>query len=565
MCPEADVTGLAGARMKRRRAIRAYLLLVALALPASSVVAQQQADPFAGHTHQPGIDVLDYDVTLDLPDTGATIRGDVTVTVRRASGVRTLRLDLVRRLIVRRVEVDGLEVHAAREDDALAVPLTSGTHDSVQVRVRYDGVVRDGLIVRRDAQGRWTWFGDNWPDRARQWLPTVDHPSDKATVSWTVRAPSYRTVVANGVLLGARPLRGTDAGRTETRWRESHPVPTYVMVIGAGPLVQVAIPGAECARTTDAGCVRQSVYVLPENRDWMPGPFAAAPGIVALFERLVGPFPYEKLAHLQSETRFGGMENASAIFYASALFPSHRMSEGLIAHETAHQWFGDAVTEREWGHLWLSEGFATYFATLWTRASRGDSAWHAELAGIRRQVLGDSTVQVRPVLDTTQTNYLELLNANSYQKGGYVLAMLHRMLGDSAFFNGLRTYYAEHRDGNALTDDLRRALERSSGRQLGQFFDQWLRRPGVAEPTIGWAHDASAGRVSVLVLQDSARAYALPLTVEVTDSAGTRRRIELSLPAEPRAELELPGRFAVRPVSIVFDPDLFLLARISRP
>jgi aminopeptidase N len=241
------------------------------------------------------------------------------------------------------------------------------------------------------------------------------------------------------------------------------------------------------------------------------------------------------------------------------------MSEGLIAHETAHQWFGDAVTEREWGHLWLSEGFATYFATLWTRASRGDSAWHAELAGIRRQVLADSVVQVRPVLDTAETNYLKLLNANSYQKGGYVLAMLHRMLGDSAFFGGLRSYYAGHRDGNALTDDLRRALEKSSGRPLGQFFDQWLRRPGVATPSIGWAYDASAGTVSLLVRQDSTRAYALPLTVELTDSLGASRRLEVEVPARPRAELTLPGRFAARPVSIVFDPDLFLLARISRP
>lgn len=545
--------------------LRAAALVLASLLIGGSLQAQEATGAFAGHTYQPGIDVLDYDITLDLPAEGPMLHGDVTVAVRRAAGVRTLKLDLVHTLAVRQVQVSGHDVHAAREGDAIVVPLDAVTGDSVQVRVRYDGEVRDGLIVRRDPRGRWTWFGDNWPNRARQWLPTVDHPSDKATVSWTVRAPTGRTVVANGTLLGTRTMSGPDAGRTETRWREAHPVPTYVMVIGAGPLVEVPVPGAECATPAIAGCVRQDVYVLPENKDYMPGPFAAAPGIVALFERLVGPFPYEKLSHLQSETRFGGMENASAIFYASALFPSHRMSEGLIAHETAHQWFGDAVTEREWGHLWLSEGFATYFATLWTRASRGDSAWHAELAGIRRQVLADSVVQVRPVLDTAQRDYLALLNANSYQKGGYVLAMLHRMLGDSAFFGGLRTYYAEHRDGNALTDDLRRALERSSGRQLGQFFDQWLRRPGVADLTVGWAHDASTGRVSLLVLQDSTRAYAVPLTVELTDRQGARHRMEVQVPAQSRAELVLPGAFAERPVSIVLDPDLFLLARISRP
>lgn len=543
----------------------AVAIVLASLLIGGSLPAQEGGGAFAGHTYQPGIDVLDYDITLDLPEAGPMLRGDVIVTARRAAGVQSLRLDLVRTLAVRQVLVGGRDVRATRDGDAIVVPLDAAAGDSVQVRVRYDGEVRDGLIVRRDSRGRWTWFGDNWPDRARQWLPTVDHPSDKATVRWTVRAPSGRTVVANGTLVGTRTLSGPDAGRTETRWRESHPVPTYVMVIGAGPLVQVPVPGAECRTPASAGCVRQEVYVLPENRDYMPGPFAAAPAIVALFERLVGPFPYEKLAHLQSETRFGGMENASAIFYASALFPSHRMSEGLIAHETAHQWFGDAVTEREWGHLWLSEGFATYFATLWTRASRGDSAWHTELAGIRRQVLSDSVVQLRPVLDTAQTDYLSLLNANSYQKGGYVLAMLHHMLGDSAFFGGLRMYYAEHRDGNALTEDLRRALERSSGRQLGQFFDQWLRRPGVADLKVGWAHDASDGALSVLVLQDSARAYAVPLTVELTDRQGVTRRVEVEVPAERRAELVLPGAFAERPASIVFDPDHFLLARIASP
>ena len=548
-----------------RGLLYAAALAVASLLIGGSLTAQDAGGAFAGHGYQPGIDVLDYDIILELPAEGPMLRGDVTVSARRARGVRTLRLDLVRTLTVRQVQVNGRDVRASRDHDAIDVPLDDAAGDSVQVRVRYDGEVRDGLIVRRDDRGRWTWFGDNWPNRARQWLPTVDHPSDKATVSWTVRAPSGITVVANGTLTGTRPLTGRDAGRTETRWRESHPVPTYVMVIGAGPLARVQIAGAECAAPASAGCVRQEVYVLPENRDYMPGPFAAAPGIVALFERLVGPFPYEKLAHVQSETRFGGMENATAIFYAGSLFPSHRMSEGLIAHETAHQWFGDAVTEREWGHLWLSEGFATYFATLWTRASRGDSAWHAELAGIRSQVLADSVVQRRPVLDTAQTDYLALLNANSYQKGGYVLAMLNRLLGDSAFFAGLQAYYAEHRDGNALTADLRHALEQSSGRELGQFFDQWLRRPGVAELTVGWAHDAASGTVSVLVLQDPARAYAVPLTVELTDGQGVKRRIELSVPAEPRAELVLPGRFAERPVSIVLDPDLFLLARISRP
>ena len=122
----------------------------------------------------------------------------------------------------------------------------------------------------------------------------------------------------------------------------------------------------------------------------MPGPFARAGEMVQLFSRLVGPFPYEKLAHLQSSTRFGGMENASAIFYADAPFRGGGTREETIAHETAHQWFGDAVTEREWPHVWLSEGFATYFAALWTRAARGDSAFRDQMAAFATTILADS-------------------------------------------------------------------------------------------------------------------------------------------------------------------------------
>jgi aminopeptidase N len=547
--------------------VRLARTLVPLLVAGSAALAQNPAAPAAGSVYQPGIDVLDYDFTIVLPDTGAFLRADVTVTARRNVGVSSLKLDLVAGLTVRTVEVNGRRVPPRHAHGKLDVPLSGVAGDSVSVRVTYDGIVTDGLIARQDPRGRWTWFGDNWPDRARHWLATVDHPSDKATVTWTVRAPTGRTVVANGALLGVRPLTGHDQGRSDTRWRESHPIPTDIMVIGAGPLARFDIPATRCGYADPSQCVPQTVYAMPENRDWLPGPFNAAPAIVGLFERLVGPFPYEKLAHVQSATRFGGMENASAIFYAWNLFTTHTLGEGTIAHEIAHQWFGDAVTEREWGHLWLSEGFATYFDPLWTKHSRGEAAFRAQMATIRQKVLGDSIVEKRPVLDTTETDYLKLLNANSYEKGGYVLFMLNRQLGDSAFFGGLRSYYSTYRDGNATTDDLRRELERSSGRSLGRFFDQWLRRPGVAEPALGWSYDVTEQTVSVVAIQDSPRGpYELPLTVLVTEPSegGQQRRVEVTLPAEQRATIVLPGRYAARPAALIFDPDAVLLARIRR-
>ena len=509
--------------------------------------------------------MLHYDVRLELPDTGAFLRGDVTVTARRELSATRLRLDLVDSMHVRIVEVNGTRVRASHARNALDVPLPARSGDSVRVRVVYDGMVRDGLIVRKDDRGRWSWFADNWPDRTRHWLPIVDHPSDKATVSWTVRSPERNVVVANGASLGTRQVAAGGRRLLETRWRESRPIATYLMVIAAAPLTRYDLSSSVCHRGESGGCVQQSVYVLPENRGWLPGAFSATDGIMGLFERLVAPFPYEKLAHLQSSTQFGGMENASAIFYDGKLFPPQKVTDGLLAHEMAHQWFGDAVTEREWAHLWLSEGFATYFAALWTRKAQGETAFRAEIVKLRANVLADTVVPRRPVIDTAQTDYMALLNANSYDKGGLALSMLHHELGDSAFFRGVRSYYAAHRHGNAVSDDLRIALERSSGRLLVQFFDQWLRRPGYAEPSLGWAYDARSGTVSVFALQEGRfGAFALPLTVVVTGGDDATRRLVVDIPAEPRATVPLPGRFARRPASVSFDPDSTLLARITR-
>ena len=533
----------------------------------AGVATAQGAPRSAGATptYQPGLDGLDYVVALELPDTGAYLRGDVTLTLRRASGVSRLRLDLIDALAVRSVDVGGRTVAATHANAKIDIPLDA-PGDSLRVRVVYDGMVSDGLVVRKDARGRWTWFGDNWPDRARQWLPTVDHPSDKATVTWRVRVPVGRTVVANGLLVSTRAIATPGVPRmNEWKWRESRPIATYLMVIAAGPIERTDIREADCHYGDEGQCVRQSVYAMPELKSWLPGPFTAAGPIVSLFERLVGPFPYEKLAHLQSSTRYGGMENASAIFYDDRLFTERTLKDGIIAHETAHQWFGDAVTEREWGHLWLSEGFATYFAALWTQFVRGDAAYRAEMAAIRRLVLADKVVAERPVLDTAQTNYLALLNANSYQKGGYILYMLHQQLGDSAFFGGIRTYYAAYRHGTALSDDLRREFERSSHRSLGQFFEQWLRRPGVAEPAIGWAYDATAGTVSIRVVQESPRgAYELSIPVVVTDASGASTQVLVSIPAESQFTIVLPAHYAARPRALTFDPDERLLARITR-
>ena len=540
--------------------MRGYSLLLGVALGAAARLGAQQIRPY-----QPAFDVSDYTIAIDVPDTGSFIRARATISVARTQPSDTLTLDLLD-LDVREVSVDGRPVKFDRRPETILVPLPrKAARAEYRVDVVYEGMVKDGLIARSDSAGRWTYFGDNWPNRARHWIPSIDHPSDKATVTWRVTASPSKTVVANGKLVSSKGVRVGGVDRQETIWRESKRIPVYLMVIAVAPLVQVDLGDTACGLAEAQRCVAQDVYVAPEQRGGMPGPFSRAGEMVQLFASIVAPFPYEKLSHLQSSTRFGGMENASAIFYADAPFRTNSVNEGTIAHETAHQWFGDAVTERDWPHLWLSEGFATYFAGLWTRAARGDSAFRVQMDRVRATILADTiAVTKRPVIDTIETNLLALLNRNSYEKGGFVLHMLRSQVGERAFFDALRAYYAKHRHATAVTDDLRAEMEAASKQDLGWFFDQWLRRPGYPEISATWEYDSTAHEVVVGVTQ-AARfgAFKFPLTVAVVDSAGTAHRATQQILAvgEGAQRIRIPS--PTKPMRVTLDPDVALLARLT--
>jgi aminopeptidase N len=537
------------------------------AVVTASLVFCQAGEAQQIRPYRPAFDVVDYTISIDLPDTGSTIHAAAVLTVTRTAPAETLTLDLLD-LAVNAVTVDGRAVKFVRRPETIDIPLVkkAGKTPTYKVRVDYGGAVTDGLIVRTDSAGRWTYFGDNWPNRARHWIPSIDHPSDKATVTWIVTAPAGRTVVANGKMIGTRSIRSTTGTpRVETTWRESRRIPVYLMVIAAAPLERYDLGDTDCGLAELQRCVPQFVYTAPEQHNVAPGPFARAGEIVQLFSSLVGPFPYEKLAHLQSSTRFGGMENASAIFYSDGAFRRGTMNEDLIAHETAHQWFGDAVTEREWPHVWLSEGFATYFAALWDRAAHGDSAFHASMRRIRSTVLSDTiSVTKRPVIDTIETNLLSLLNRNTYEKGGFVLHMLRLQVGERAFFDALRAYYLEHRHSTAVTDDLRAEMERTSRQNLGWFFDQWLRRPGYPEVTAAWSYDAAAREVIVNATQGSRfGGYQFPLIVAAMDSAGITHRGTMHFTPASNGAQQVRIPLSTAPTSVVLDPDVDLLAKLT--
>ena len=540
-----------------------YFLLLSIATFASAGSLQGQ-----NRSPQRGIDVLHYDFSLTIPDSGRNIEGLALITVRRSLPARHFILDLVD-LHVDTVWVNQRPVGFARKPDLMDIPLTpshDSSPDTLLIAVRYQGEVKDGLIIHADEKGRWYAFGDNWPTRARCWLPTIDQPGDKATVTWNITAPSNRKVVANGSLVEEKslPLKSGASSRTLTRWTTTRPIPPYLMVIAAGPLVEYGLGLTAQGLSEFPPGVRQSVYVVPELADYLPGPFKSAGAIVEFYSRTVAPFPYEKLAHVQSFTRYGGMENASAIFYANNLFQRRDVSTGIIAHETAHQWFGDAVTPQSWGHLWLSEGFASYFEQLWVESSTDIPAFRTGMGRLRNEILRSSVTFSRPVVDTLETVPMKLLNSNSYQKGAWVLHMLRSMIGDSLFFQGVRSYYRSHRHATATTDDLCDEVGKVSKRDLRWFFDQWLRRPGLPELTVGWEFDQGLHRLTVEVAQSSLfPAYRFPLKIEIQYPEGRVQVVSVNVPAANSTRFQLPVDLESKPGKLVFDPQVELLATIK--
>ncbi len=507
-----------------------------------------------------------YTYRLQLPESGKRIVIEAMARLAEKPTADTVVFDLDDAMRVGSVtftcEDRYVSAPYVRTSGQIKVVIPHGAFDpgeTMCIRIFYDGEPTDGLMIATDAKGRWQAFGDNFPNRARHWLASMDHPSRKARVTFEVSAPVDRTVVANGQLVASWPV---GAQRRMMVWREDRPIPTYGMVIAAGSLEMHDLGRTACGFAEDRGCVPQAVWYAPEVMPFMPGEFSRAGEIVEFFARTIGAYPYEKLGHVQSTTRYGGMENPSAIFYFDRGFRQKGgISDDLIAHETAHQWFGDAVTEREWAHVWLSEGFATFFAALWAQHAHGDSAYEAQMAENRDAVLRAAIVASRAVIDSVEPDPNRLLNENSYQKGGFVLRMLRDELGDSAFFRGLRRYYAAHRHGNAMTQDLQLAMQGTAERELGWFFDQWLRRPGWAELSTTWSWDRATGRVTLRVEQGARfGAYRLSLPLEIVDAFGTPARLTVHINAQASQSVMLPGVSRTAPASVHCDPDHTLLA-----
>ena len=531
--------------------MKKWIIAVSLLVLGPTLFAGAASD---GYPRLDDVDILHYRIQLDIGESGEAIRGEATILAEMlADGREALPLDLVA-LTVERVTVDGESADFEHRDGRLSIPLGNGhtAGDTVAVAVIYYGEPTDGLFIQKNKFGDRSVFADNWPNRARHWFPGVDHPYDKATVEFIVTAPAAYDVIANGRLLETRAV---SPERKRTHWKTDAPIPTYCMVIGAARF-SIVRPGSWQG-------IPVSYYLFPEDRDAGSTDFSRSTDMLAYYTGLIGPYPYAKLALVQSSTRFGGMENASAIFFSEKGITGTKRNEAVVAHEIAHQWFGDSVTESDWHHLWLSEGFATYFGALFFEEADGDERFQEMLARSRARYFDANRRDPAPIFNPGITNLFDLLNAYNYSKGGLVLHMLRGLMGDEAFFEGIRRFYRKHRDQTVLTGDFQAVMESQAGRKLDWFFDQWIYRPGHPVVEATWSWDEVTREVTVRLSQIQRQApFRLPVTLAfVAGDRQQRRQIEL----RDRAHA---FRFKLdeAPEGVRVDPDAWLLmeTRVSR-
>ena len=496
-----------------------------------------------GAAQNPSVDVRHYAVEITLPRSGSEIVAVAELTV----APRTTPLDLLALdfggLTIDSVTVEGSDARWTRDGERLAIAVARTTIDPFRVRIAYHGKPADGLVLQANKHGHFGAFADNWPNRAHQWFPSVDHPSDKATVEFRVTAPEAFDVIANGTLVESASLQN---GAKRWHWRESTPIPVHCMVIGATEFAIV--------RAGEDENVEVSYYLYPRDRDHGVRQFGRVEQMLDFYSDLVGPYPYDKLAIVESSTRFGGMENASAIFLDEKRIDGGASLEPLVAHEIAHQWFGDSVSQREWHDVWLSEGFATYFGALFFERANGREAFLEAMRANRDDYLKDPALATRPIHDPSITRLTSLLSSLTYDKAAWVLHMLRGIIGDAAFFAGIRDFYAAHRDANASTADLRAIMERHAKQPLDWFFRQWIYEPGHPVFTTQWTW--RRGKLTVDVAQTQpGTVFRTPAVLEVRNATGAHRTSVLIDERTERFEIDVDAK----PAEVVLDPDEWVL------
>ncbi|MFT5761296.1 MAG: aminopeptidase N [Polaribacter sp.] len=543
-----------------KTSIKNFLLLGCFVIFTNALVIND------GYPKNPNIDVINYIFKIELSDTTDEIIVDLTVDVRFVGkDVKKMRLDLVnassklgnKGMMVSSVSSNGNPLKFTHKNDELFIHLSepSKKNQRTKIQIQYKGIPANGLKIADNMHGDRTFFSDNWPNRGRHWLATVDHPSDKAMCEFIVTAPDHYQIVSNGLKIEETNL---DDNKRLTHWKQSVPIASWLYVLGAADFA------VQYVDEFDGKSIQ--TWVFKQDRDAGFYDFAIpTKKALEFYSEYVGPFSYEKLANIQSNSVSGGMEAASAILYSASSVKGDRNTRwrNVVIHEIAHQWFGNAVTEYDWDDIWLSEGFATYFTLLFIEHEYGRDAFVDGLKSSQNRV--DAFYEKNPKYTIIHDNLKDMKDVTSsqtYQKGSWILHMLRGMVGTETFWKGIKTYYKKYQDLNVTTDDFKRVMEEVSGRDLTVFFEQWLYKPGTLNLAGNWKYNKRKGEVTVDLnqVQTDGSVFEMPLEIEL-DFGNNKKQVEVIQIKGKSNSIQI--KVASEPKNIVVDPNLWVLKTLD--
>ena len=505
------------------------------------------------------IDIINYSFEINLNDNDDIVSGITTIDLKiKTDNVKFIRLDLIsmredgKGMVVDYVKYNNTSVTFTHKNDVLLLSIKEINNINT-VEVQYHGIPVTGLIIGPNMHGDRTFFSDNWPNKGRNWLPLVDHPYDKATSEFIVVTPSHYQVISNGLLIEESNL---DSNLKRSHWKQSVPISCWLFALG------VAEFAVQYVDNFDGKSIQTWVYKQDREKGFYD--FAIpTKHTLEFFSDYVGPFAYEKLANVQSNSVSGGMESATAIFYSDVSVTGTRSKRwrNVIIHEVAHQWFGNCVTENDWDHVWLSEGFATYFTLLFREHAYGRDDFVEGLINSRNSVFKfykknkDYTI-VHDDLD----NMKNVLSGYIYQKGAWILHMLRNYIGDVSFNKGIRSYYLNNFNSNTDTESFKKEMEKASNIDLTIFFDQWLYKGGNIILDGNWSYDKKNRQIIINLSQVQNDGYYFHMPLELKIFYGNEFLSKLE---EIKLSPDLK-KFIIKsdkePNQIILDPSTKLLA-----
>ncbi|MBA7599370.1 hypothetical protein ES703_06402 [subsurface metagenome] len=442
-------------------------------------------------------------------------------------------------------------------------PYRSG--EPITLNVVYHARPRLGLYFVRPDEAYpdkpWQIWSQGEMEENRHWFPCYDSPNDQLTTELIVTVPDSQMAISNGELLEIR--RNENEGTATYHWRENIPHVTYLVSVVVGRFVEVR---------DEWDGVPVLYYVEPRDSNKVERSFARTPDMIDFYSEMIGVrYPYEKYAQTTiTDFMWGGMENISATTLKRETLHDERASldvssDGLVAHELAHQWWGDLLTTKNWNHIWLNEAFATYFDALYVEHDKGPQEFILELENNRRAYFAeDANRYRRPIVTNRYENPEEMFDRHTYQKGSLVLHMLRNLLGDELWWKAIRHYARTHAGQTVETNDFKQAIEDATGRSLEWFFDQWVYHGGHPEYEVSWEWYRRRQAVALEVKQvqgvdDVTPLFRMPIKIAITGDFGT----ETFAIQVDKAEETFYLPVEAKPLRVEFDPDDQVLKELT--